>query len=390
MGLFSYLFEDKDGNIVDITDALISLKANELATKEFAMEKAINMIANSFAKCEMQIYKYDLKTKLVSQTKNSTYYSLNIRPNANENATTFWKDVIRKLFTEMEALVIVENDQLLLADSFSISTEVLFPRRFTDVVVDGYPFGRSFSMKDVFYFSLGDSDLSKVISNFYSDYGTMLAFAKTDYKLKNKSLFKLKLPQGTAKIKTNTETGEKELTAQEYANMLAKKLFDEETIGILGLPSNVELEKLLGGEIKTSQDYRDMLKGAMDFMAMAFGIPLDIFYGNKTDKSTSINDYIAFAIAPLIELFEDELNSKLVTNAEYLLGSKIRIDQTKIQYFNILDVAEKAEALYRIGFTHNELRSFGGLEKVDEKWADERHVTSNYITNQLEKGGGKK
>ena len=139
-----------------------------------------------------------------------------------------------------------------------------------------------------------------------------------------------------------------------------------------------ELENLNCEKVQTSEDYRNLLKKWSDDVAMAFNIPLDVFYGSKTDKSTGTNDFITFAINPIIAMIEDNLNAKLISKENYLKGEKFVINKLNIKHFDIFDVSGPIDKLSANGFSHNDNRSFLGLPTVDEDWADEHRFTKNY------------
>ena len=138
------------------------------------------------------------------------------------------------------------------------------------------------------------------------------------------------------------------------------------------------LERINGDRVQTSEDYRNLVKKWSDDVAVAFNIPLDVFYGSKTDKSTGTNDFITFAINPIIEMIEDNLNAKLILKDNYLKGEKFVINKLNIKHFDIFDVAGPIDKLSANGFSHNDNRSFLGLPTVAEDWANEHRFTKNY------------
>jgi len=389
MGVFNFLFTNKDGEIIDIASALYDMKLNQLAAKELAVEKCIDLISKTIARLEFKVY--EKKNDKVESVINDVYYQLNIRPNDNADGTTFWKDVIRKLIIKKEALVVILNSKLYLAETFEKTNEVVFQKTFKNVYVKtlnndtSYKLNKSFKMDDVFYFSMGESEIVKLLDSFFVEYGKLIAFAALDFKLKNSKKFRAKFPNG-ANIISNDGSGEKKFTAKEYLDLIAKDLFSDDP-AIINIPGNLELINMMGDNAKTSEDYRKLIEGAFTTVATAFNIPVDIMLGNKTDKSTSTTDLVTNAYLPFIEILEDGINSKIVTKEEYLNGSKVRIDRTKIQHISIVDISKDSEALFRIGFSHNDIREIGGLELINEPWANEHYVTKNYTS---EKGGEKK
>ncbi len=390
MGLFSFLIENRNGELIDFASGLYDLKLNQIAAKELAIEKCIDLISKAIARLEFKVYE-NVNGK-INSIKNNVYYQLNIRPNDNADGTTFWKDVIRKLIKDKEALVVIMGSKLYLADTFDKSNDVIYSKTFKNVHVKtlnndtSYKLNKNFKMDDVFYFSLGESEISRLIDNFFIDYGKLIAFASLDFKLKNSKKIRVKFPGNNPNVISNDGTGEKKFTTKEYLDLIAKDLFSDDP-ALISIPGNIELTNLMGDNAKTSEDYRKLIEGAFNTVASAFNIPIDIMLGNKTDKSTSTTDLVTNAYLPFIEIIEDGVNSKIVTKEEYLNGSKVRIDRTKLQHVSIIDISKDSEALFRIGFSHNDIREIGGLEPINEPWANEHYVTKNY-TN--EKGGENK
>jgi len=392
MGLFSLLFENKEGDLVDMASGIYAAKLAQMSAKELAVEKCIDLISKTIARLEFKVYKYDATDKKVKSTINDIYYRLNIRPNDNADGTTFWKDVIRKLIKDNEALVVIINTKLYLAESFDKTDEVIYSKKFKNIHIktlngdNQYKLTGTYKMDDVFYFSLGDSQINRMLNTFMDEYSKLIAFAAFDYKFKNGKKFRIKFPQGSGSTIKSKETGQKAYTTEEYIQMIADDLFSSDP-AILNIPGNIELNNIIGDTAKTSEDYRKLIEGAFSYVATSFNIPVDIMMGNKTDKSTSNIDLITNALMPYIEIIEDSINAKISSKEEYLAGNKIRIDRTKIQHISIVDISKDSEALFRIGFSHNDIREIGGLEPLNETWANDHYITKNY-TN--EKGGENK
>jgi hypothetical protein len=208
------------------------------------------------------------------------------------------------------------------------------------------------------------------------------------YKTLNTRKWKLKIP-GNQPSMIDPVTKE-EITYDTYKKRVAAGLFDEEE-SIVMLSDTFNLEELGKAGEKTSEDYRNMIKGWSDSVAMAFNIPLDIFYGSKTDKSTSTNDFIAFGVLPILEILEDNLNAKLIKKDMFIKGERIKVNKLNMKHYDIMDAAGPLDKLTGIGFSHNDNRGFLGLIPLDEEWANEHNVTKNYgkveDSNSNTKGG---
>ena len=66
-------------------------------------------------------------------------------------------------------------------------------------------------------------------------------------------------------------------------------------------------------------------------------------------------------------------------------GERVVIDKLRMQHFDIIDSAQAMDKYFAIGFSHNEIRRWLSMPKIDESWANEHHITKNYTDST--KGG---
>ena len=84
----------------------------EVFFKELATACAINMIANTIAKCEIRTFIKGLPVR------KEEYYLWNYEPNQNENSSDMIQKFITNLCYDNEALIVEVNGKLYVADSF--------------------------------------------------------------------------------------------------------------------------------------------------------------------------------------------------------------------------------------------------------------------------------
>ena len=164
-------------------------------------------------------------------------------------------------------------------------------------------------------------------------------------------------------------------------------MFDEED-AVLLLSDQFNLEKIDFGQSSSSKEWSDLEKKWSDKVAMSFNIPLDIFYGNKTDKSTSTNDFITFGILPHLQITEDALNAKIIGQENYLKGERTKINKFNMKYLDILESSTSMDKLFSNGYSHNEINEFIGLPRIEEEWADKHYITKNYQNAEIALEGG--
>lgn len=380
MGLFKKNI-DEEGNFDLFFDWIIAEKTKQIHIKKMALEHAIDMISRTISKCEIKFYQYDSKQKKVIECKNSdTYYKLNIKPNENEVATSFFYMVCCSLLRDNKALLVIENEQLYFADSWEENDKILFSKEYSSIRLknthgDTLTLKKHLQEKDVINLKLGNSKIKNSIDNYFTEYSKLLSVSASNYKSHNINKWRLKFPGGQPTMK-DPDT-KQDISYEEYKKKIVNGLFSEEEALIL-LSEQFGLEKIGSDKELSSQDYRDMIKKWSDDVAMAFNIPLDVFYGSKTDKSTGTNDFITLAVDPIIQVIQDNFNAKLISKEEFIKGNKFIINKLNIKHFDIFDVAGPIDKLSANGFSNNENREFLGIPTVDESWANEHRFTKNY------------
>ncbi len=385
--MFNWLHKKNDTTIVDLSALVMESKANYLFICELAIDKAIEMIAKMIAKSEIKVYRLNEDDRIV-ETKNDLYYRLNVRPNDNQTGTDFWKKAIKKLLKEGESLIIADtfsfggNDaKLYIADSFTESDEVLYQRKYTNVIIDNYLMRKTFNGDHVLHLKNRNRKIVACMNQFNKAYGDLLTTAFRSYKMSNVSKYKMDTNGGSFQLKTKEG---KVITANEYTKQIADRIASEE-LEVIFSPQQMQMDRIDTGNPKSTTDLQTITSHIFEMVAFVFDIPIDVFMGKTTEKSNAMNDFITFAVSDIAEIINDSLNAKWVSRDEYLRGEKIEIDQSSFKHVDILDVATNLDKLYSNGFSHNDLRSFVGLPRLDEDWADEHNVTKNYAP--IKKGG---
>ena len=390
MKILDMLFAKSDrSQLENYIETLFMAKQKQLQIKRHAIEHAIDLIAKTISKSEIQIYRMK-KGKISKDDNSKEYYTLNVQPNPNKEATSFFYEVIKKYLDDGEALIVELDGSLYLADTFQVSTSVLLPKVYYNVQIsddhgNSIFLRKTFTSEDVIYLNLKSSKIKETLDSYYEELGNLIGIASSHYKLNNVSKFRLKIPGGQPKLKDPVT--EKELTYDEYKSKITRGLFDEQDAIIL-LSETFGLEKIDFGSGTSSDEWSKLEKKWSDKVAMTFNIPLDIFYGNKTDKSTSTNDFITFGILPHLQIIEDGLNAKIIGESNYLKGERIRINKLNMKHFDILESANNMDKLFSNGYSHNEINEFIGIPKIDAAWADKHYITKNYENVDLALEGG--
>lgn len=381
MGFWEGLFRPTSLENQFFFDTLWEAKSGELQIKELLIEHAVDLIAKTIAKSEIQVFR-DKQGK-VEKVTDDIYYLLNIRPNYNQDGTPFMYQIVRTLLMENEALVVRVNRKLYVADSWTETNDVLVGKKYTNVVIsDGgletFEIKETLYADDVMYMTLGQSKMTNILHNYYTDYAQLIKASSDGYIHSKANKYKLTLPHGTQTQLIDPVT-KKEVSYEEYKDRLAGNVLDNKSsITMFGSQFDLELLNTTKTTEKAS-DYTELVKAFGDKIAMAFNIPLDVFYGEQTDKSNATNEFITFAVSPIIEIIEDSFNAKLISEPSYLKGERIRFNTYTMKHFDIMEVANSLDKLFAIGWSHNDLRDILKQPVIREDWANRHHITKNYM-----------
>lgn len=369
----------------ELQQIVVSLLAADVY-KRMAVDSCINLIADALTRCEFKTIQNG------ASVKSNNYYLLNVAPNINENATEFKKKLVSKLFRANECLIVMANEQLFIADTYAKKEFALKETLYLDVVVGEFKFKEVFTESQVIYLKLNEQNIMNVITNFYNDYGTLISSARDIYKRSNAKRLVMK---GEFLRSQNNEMQSK---INEMLTSQFKPWLEADNAGaIFQLQNGYELEDFSGsGKMATnradSRDVRNLVDDIFDLVATAFHMPRGLLKGDVVDISGQTNNFLMFCINPLVELISAEFNKKMLSKAEYLKGSRIKIDTTKIKVTDLSDMATALDKLFAIGgISINDIIEVIGGERIAEDWADKRFVTKNYMDasrlNAVPQGG---
>lgn len=342
---------------------------SELYARKLAFETAINIVANSLSKCEFKTY---LSRK---ETKGKEYYLFNIEPNRNQNSSQFIHKLINKLYKNNECLVIDQNGQLLVADSFQKDEYALKENIFRQVAVGDFTFDKSFYMSDVMYFRLNAEDITPLINGMYEVYGKLIAYKENSYKKSrgNKGILNI---SAIAKGKKDFQK-----TMETLMNERFKDFFEADS-AVLPLFDGYSFTDTT--KEKSKEDTRDlkaMIDDVYDFTARAFRIPPVLLKGDVASIKDATDNYLTFCVDPLADMLQEEINRKRNGYKGFTNGNYLKIDTKTIKHIDLLSVATAIDKLIGSGvFNINDIRVAVGDEPIDEEWAKKHFITKNYAT----------
>lgn len=386
-------FDKKNKNGEYIFDILLNKSNKKNYIYTLAEAHAIDLIAKTIAKSEIQVFLKNKDTEKIKKVKDEIYWRLNIQPNYIENGTMFLYKLVTKILSDKEALVVINKEKdgsklLYVADDFRGSDNILYGKTFSDIVLSDnngntINLTKKYSIEDSIYFSLRNNKLSSAKNNFKDNSSKILNTISKAFIQSNVPKWRLKNPGGQPTM-IDWETN-KQISYDDYKKKVTEGLFNDEE-SIVMLSEVFDLINLNEKNNKNLSDYKDEIKSIGDIVASSWNIPLDVFWGDKTEKSTGNNDFITFAVLPYFELLEDGFNISLVGKKDYLNGEYVKFNRTNLNHRDIIDSANGIDKLTADGFSRNEINDIIGMPYIDEEWANEHNLTKNYANV---KGGGR-
>lgn len=386
----------KTRTVEEMIDVIKKEFSDENYIEAMCTAHAIDLISRTIAATELQVYRYNSQNKKTEEKKDNVYYRLNIKPNVNENGTNLKNKLVKELLTKGRALIVFDKkrnlkvDYMFLAKTYDCTNNVIDGKIFKNVYIEdeegnSYDFKREFKIEkgECLYFTYKNDKVRNAIEKFNKTSGKLLNIIDKAYKTANVNKWRLKNPGGQPTM-IDAETG-KQISYEDYKKKITGGLFSDEE-SILLLSEIFDLYLLNKDNSKDLSDHEKEVKEIGDKTAMLFDIPLDVFYGTKTEKSNGNNDFITFACNPIMKSIEDTYNGGLIDEKDFINGEQIRFNRFCMQHLDITSLGTSLDKLTSIGFSFNQLCRILNLPEVDEDWANEHHVTKNYANV---KGGAK-
>ena len=358
---FSYDFE------------LLRETSHKAYVKRWALDTCINHIARTISQTKFEITDGDSK-----DASSTTHYKLNVRPNTDESAATFWQKVIRKLIYDNEVLIVVtDSKDLIIADDFVREEYALYDDIFDHIMVGEFEFERSFKMSDVIYLEYNNESITNMLSGLFSDYGDIFGRLIKSNLMNNQIRATLGMD---ANVPLTNATNE---DMQKFINK-AYKAFESNDIAIVPVQKGYKYEEHTSSTNNNSSQVDDLAKvpnQLLSYVATNLGIPLPLLDGSVADIEAMTDNYMKFCINHFIEKIVDELNAKLYSERGYKEGKRI-----KAITIGAKTPIDKAEALDKIiasgGFTPNEVRDMFNYPHIEDEEMDKVMVTKNYIKKE--------
>lgn len=349
--------------------------------KTLAMEASINLIAKTISRAEFQTFK---KGKI---SKKTNYYLLNVEANKNKSASLFWKEAIGKLLRNGEVMILIQNEQLYLADSFVRKEFAFVENTYSEIKIGDYELSDIKRESEVVYLRDDNTGISTAVNGAYNDYSSLIASSLKGYSNSKSRKGTLEIPTSFAK------TFKEEGALQKHIQVLMKDFMDSEKDAVFPESNGLkyeEIDKSKGSKSNDSgRETKNFIDDVFDFIAISFGIPPSLLKGDTVDTKDAVNNFLTFCINPLAKLITDELNRKMYGKTEYLKNTYTKLDTSNIKVVDLRDIANSLELLTRTGSNtiDDNLRALG-REPIGGDIGGMRFITKNLESvDEVLKGG---
>jgi HK97 family phage portal protein len=372
--MFEFLWK-RDKEIQSLAE-IIAVDMEKLNLSKLAIEKAIMMIAKAIAKSDILI-------QTESKEKNKQEYRLNIQPNDHECGTVFWTEVVRKLLTIQEALVIPLGGKYYLASAWQVSNNVLTERNYSDITLTcaGYNYSiyKKFRSSEVIHLKYDNARIRLYLQNVVGQYDRTLDAVNAMMRMSSMPRFKLKLGTSALSFREKQADGtDKIMTKDQYVKKI-KNLLESDELVVLTESDNVSVNQL---QVNTAVKAEELAKTALQInneVANAFDIPEAVFNGNITEKSDATNEFITYAVGPVAEVINDTLTAYIVGEADYCAkDEKVMVWLARFKHVDVVDSAVNLDKLRGIGFNYDEIREMVGYPLLNTEFSQARALTKNY------------
>ncbi|BCU51808.1 phage portal protein [Staphylococcus auricularis] len=343
--------------------------------KRWSIDTCVNHIARTMSQT-----KFTVEDEVNQKDYRTVQYKLNVRPNTDESAATFWQKLTRKLILDNEVLVIkTDTDDLVIADDWEREEWSLYDDIFKNIVVGDYKLERNYLMKEVIYLVFSNSTLTSYLNGLFRDYGQIFGRMIKMNLMSNQIRATLSMDSNQA----NNEANKKAM--QNFINK-TYEAFEKNDIAIAPVQKGFEYKEHSSGASGNKgqsliEDLGKVPEQLLKFVARTLGIPVGLILGETADVEAMTQNYMKFCVNPLIEKVTDELNAKLLSEKESKSG--VYIQASSIDEYNPIEKSEAIDKLVASGaFTRNEVRKMTGYGQVDDPEMDEFILTKNYQTQK--------
>lgn len=348
----------------------------------YALHVVIDLIATVMTNIEFKTYGDNDEEK-----KSVNWVKLNVHPNRNQTSTEFIKQLVKRLLLG-DVLVVLVDDQYIIADDFTLTEKAIVDNVFTNVRKGEYTFReKRFKASDVIYLRYGNDAVNHILEGIMNTYEKLIGTASDKYARSGEEKGILTIDQA--------ERGRKDFE-QIYEDIVNNRFKTFFSRGNHVLPlfngyqytsNTAEATKKYSNEIT---DVTKLFEDAISRVAQAFKVPVGLIRGDVAGIQDAYTMFLTNCIDPLAHMISEEFTYKLYSEDQIIEGYAIEADTTNIKHIDIFDLATSIDKLIASGFLSiDEVREKVGLRGFNEEWSTLHWMTLNYTTAEAAVAAGK-
>lgn len=346
---------------------------DQAALDAFALFAAVHLISGLLSGCEYRVYRNG------TELHGAEWAALNIKPNRNQNAAAWKRELVSRLLLSGEVLCIETADrQRIIAESFNRTDDALNGDIFSDISRADITINRQYRADDVLYLQSPVNARAAWLQSVMANYERLMRSASKRFQKAGgeKGILKISaVEQGKIGFAERFKKMQEEYFRSYFDNANAVlPLFD----GYDFTPQNS------GGSSGTYTNDLSAVKTladeAISRAAQVFGIPPSYMRGDAAGISDAQDALMTNCIKPLAEMISEELTGKLYTMQEIGNGCSIKVDTGCLLHHDLIKDSAGIDKLIGAGWTLNEVFRALGQPQSDAPECNTRFLTKNYGT----------
>lgn len=404
MGFFGKIFDRIRGPSVRSSGSRVIedyfwSSADELKIKFYVLNLAVKRLADALSLADFEVYH---KKKLV---KDEMWFAFNYEPNQNETQNEFLGRLVTQMvFNRDGALVVMKNGGFYVAENFDVIYKAYHENIYSSIeLVGGLHLRETFTSEDVLHFKLNNERVLAFVGSVMDEYATLIKGAISNYNRGNALKLALNIDtifdQEYGKEVVGQDKEGHDITKADYIldDMFSKrfKAVFSDRDSLTPLEEGLTISEIVksSGNTKsgavTTRDIADTIDDVLNLVADAFSIPRGLLKGDVADIEAMTANFVRFAVNPLADIIQTEVNRKVYGRKRLAKGDKLKIQTNSILTASAKEFAAAGEALFRIGaYSIDDILRKMGEEPLETEWSQARFVTKNYeMFESLMEGG---
>ena len=299
-------------------------------------------------------------------------YRLNTRPNRNQSAVEFRDELLKRMIMEGEALVVMVADQLLIADSWQVSDDVVKERTYSDIQIGGLNLKLNFPASEVFYFKYRNDKLQAYLKQLTESYAKLFS-----------RMLEVQMRESQLRVYANFKgvSGKNKENQEKFVKFLRglTNALNTQSVVVSPRQDDYDIDEKSPGYLGRSSAELGVIENIyLKNVANALQVPPLLFSGDLADISQHKENFILYCIQPLMEIIVTEFNAKYFRKSE-LKDKRLRYNTMRLLYASEFAMAKDVEKMIGSGvWTIDDVLELKGDKRLNTITTTQRYITKNH------------